>query len=151
MVVISFIIISSSNFLFSTSFFSSLIQINYLRSSDATRINSLHFSNAMHILSFFSSCILLFCSLISSNCEESIGTTSLLIFYFFNFSFSVFLPMDLSKVLPEFISSLSSSRFIELAKVGQDCVAGCLAWNFTLSFKFNHLASFLKIFQQCSN
>ena len=97
--------------------FSSLIRINSLRFSNAMCINSLYSSNAMRILSFFSSCILLFSSLISFNWEESIETTSSQFFFFFNFSFSTFLPMGLSKVSQEFILSLSSSKFIEVAKV----------------------------------
>ena len=72
-------------------------------------------------------------------------------FLFFNFSFSAFFPMGLSKVSLEFISSLFSSRFIELAKVWQDCVASYLVRAFKLSLRINHLASFLKILQQCSN
>ena len=77
--------------------------------------------------------------------------TKNLLFLFFNFSFSAFLPMGLYKVSPEFISSLSSTRLIELAKVWQDCVASCLVRTLTLSLRFNHLALFLKILQQCSS
>ncbi|KAM4110586.1 hypothetical protein ACJW30_05G002700 [Castanea mollissima] len=115
------------------------------------RINSLRSSNVMRILSFFSSCILLFSFLISSNWEESIGTMLSQFFLFFNLFFSTFLPMCLSNVSPEFISLFSSPRFIELAKVWKDCVASCLVWTFKLSLRFNQLALYLKFLQQCSN
>ena len=146
MLPVSFIIISSSTFTLSTLFFSSLIQINSLCFSNEMCINSLHSSDTMRILSFFSSRILLFCYLISPNWEESLETTSSQSFLFFNFSFSTFLPMGLSKVSPKFILSLSSSKFIEPKNVGQDGAAGYLACTFTLALRFNHLASFLKIF-----